>query len=101
MSAVIRGVNFQLYICRRTEVKIIKIIYPSLVLDPSCVSEKVGPNKQDRKYTYNVTMRRVHESLLPWKSNECYIFVSMCVRLLARVRVDALARGRVHVRACM
>ena len=26
--------------------------------------------KQEGQYTYNVTLRRVRESLLPWKSNK-------------------------------
>jgi hypothetical protein len=34
---------------------------------------------QDRQCTYNVTLRRVRELLLPWKSNEYYIFVCVCV----------------------
>ena len=42
-------------------------------------------------------MRSVRKSLLPWKSNKCYIFVCVCVR--ARVHacawVGARARGRV------
>jgi hypothetical protein len=34
--------------------------------------------KRDTQYTYNVTLRRVRESLLPWKSNQYYIFVCVC-----------------------
>jgi hypothetical protein len=47
--------------------------------------------KQDRQYTYNVTLKRVRESLLLWKSNKYYIFFS--VRLCACV----CASGRVGV----
>ena len=28
---------------------------------------------------YNVTLRRVHELLLPWKNNKYHIFVCVCV----------------------
>ena len=34
---------------------------------------------QDSRCTYNVTMRRVRQSLLPWKSNKYYTFVTVCV----------------------
>ena len=43
--------------------------------------------KQDRQCTYNVTLRRVCEQKLPWKSNTYCIFV--CVNLRARRRVHA------------
>jgi hypothetical protein len=33
---------------------------------------------QDTQYTYNVTLKRLRESLLPWKSNKYYIFVRAC-----------------------
>jgi hypothetical protein len=36
---------------------------------------------QDRQCTYNVTLRRVHESLLPWESNKYHIFVCVCMRV--------------------
>ena len=45
---------------------------------------------------YNVTLRRIRESLLSWKSNTYYIFVRLCAS--ARVRVGVRARGRVHMR---
>ena len=35
--------------------------------------------QQDRQCTYNVTLRRASESLLPWKSNKYYIFC-LCMR---------------------
>ena len=35
-------------------------------------------NEQDRRCTYNVTLRCVPDSLLSWKSNEYYIFVCEC-----------------------
>ena len=34
---------------------------------------------QDRQCTYNVTMRRVCETLLQWKSKKYYIFLCVCV----------------------
>jgi hypothetical protein len=49
---------------------------------------------KDRQCTYDVTLRRVRESLLPWKSNKYYVFrlcKCLCVCLGAR------ARGRVRV----
>ena len=51
-------------------------------------------NKYSFNKTYKVTMRRVRESLLPWKSNKYYIFVCVCVRARAFVHFP----GR--VRAC-
>ena len=30
--------------------------------------------RQDRQYTYNVILRRVRAAIVPWKSNEYYIF---------------------------
>jgi hypothetical protein len=47
--------------------------------------------KQDRQCTYNVTLRRVRESLLPWKSSKYYISVYMCARECVSVS------GCVHV----
>jgi hypothetical protein len=47
-------------------------------------------NKTDvkrRQCTYNVTLNRVRQSLLLWKSNKCYI----CVCAGARVRACSLA----------
>jgi hypothetical protein len=44
---------------------------------------------------YNVRLRRVRESSLPWISNTYYLLVCVCMR--ACVRVDTRARGRVHV----
>jgi hypothetical protein len=51
--------------------------------------------KQYRQCTYNVTMRRFRESLLPWKSNKYYIFV--CVRADVRVYVRMWLPGSVGV----
>jgi hypothetical protein len=51
--------------------------------------------KHDRQCTYNVTLRRVRELLLPWKSNEYYIFVYVCAR--AFVCPGALPCAHVHV----
>ena len=62
----------------------------------TCTEKRV---KQHRQCTYNVTLRRVRESLLPWKSNKYCIFVRVCV--CAHVHNCARARRRVHARACM
>jgi hypothetical protein len=43
--------------------------------------------KQQMKCTYNSTLRRVRESLLPWRRNKYYIFV--CVRACACLCVRA------------
>jgi hypothetical protein len=43
--------------------------------------------------TDDVTLKRVHESLLPWKSNKYYFLVCVCVRALG-----SRVRGRVHAR---
>ena len=40
---------------------------------------------------YDVTLRRVRESLLPWKSNKYYLLV--CVRMGARTCVHMGTRG--------
>ena len=51
---------------------------------------------------YNVILRHVRESLLPWKSKKYHIFVCLCV--LACVHpcgwVGDQALGRVHVHMC-
>ena len=44
----------------------------------------ITTSEQDRQCTCNVTPTRVRESLLPWKSNKCYIFVCVYVRARAR-----------------
>jgi hypothetical protein len=36
-------------------------------------------------YVYNVTLRRVHESLLLWKSNKYYIFVGVRVHVFTKI----------------
>ena len=43
-------------------------------------------SQQDGQCTYNVTLRRVRESLLPWKSNKYYMLVCWCMRARACVR---------------
>jgi hypothetical protein len=47
-------------------------------------------SKQDRQCTYNVTMRRVRESLLPWKRIKYYIFVCVYEWVPGRVSVCIL-----------
>ena len=49
---------------------------------------------QDRQCTCNVTLRRICESLLSWKSNKHCIFMCLCVRVPERVG------GCMRVRAC-
>ena len=46
------------------------------------------------QYTYNVTLRRVRESLLPWKSNKYYIFVCVCVRVHVALLIQHATRMR-------
>ena len=52
---------------------------------------------------YNVTLRCFRESLMPWKSDKYYIFVCVCVRLLAFacVHVGARVCGHIHALACI
>ena len=47
---------------------------------------------QDRQFTYNVTLRRVCESLLPRQSSKSYKFVCGCVRAHGCARMGAQAR---------
>ena len=51
---------------------------------------------QDRQCTCNVTLRHVHESLLPWKSIKYYIFLRVRARTCMWVpgRVGVSMRGR-------
>ena len=46
-------------------------------------------SKQDKQCTYNVTLTRVRESLLPWKSNKYYVFVCVCGRVGVCMRMRA------------
>ena len=70
--------------------------------EPRCpLKHRLGGNPgrpglvaEDGQCTYNVTLRRVRESWLPWKSRKHHKFVCVC----ACVRV--LERGRVNSRAC-
>jgi hypothetical protein len=55
---------------------------------------------QDSWFVYNLSFRRVRQSLLPWKSSTYYIFVCVCVRVRACICVGVWARGFMHVRAC-
>ena len=47
---------------------------------------------------YNVTLRRIRETLLPWKSNKYYIF--LCVCACARPRFRTCVGVCMCVRAC-
>jgi hypothetical protein len=54
-----------------------------------CLKDLVADDtetNQDRQYTCNVTLRRVRGSLLPWKSNICYIFVCACVHVALHIQ---------------
>jgi hypothetical protein len=54
--------------------------------------------ERERQCTYNVTLRRVHESLLPWRSNMCYLLVCVCVR--ACMWIPGCVAACMRVRAC-
>jgi hypothetical protein len=56
-------------------------------------------NTTDRR-TYNVTLKRIRDLFLLWKSNKYYIFVCVCVCARARARVCEYARGRGLVHVC-
>jgi hypothetical protein len=64
-------------------------------------------SKQDRQCVYNVTLRRVHEPLLMWKSNKYFLLLSVCVRACVRVCVRAracmwvLGRAGVCMKPCL
>ena len=79
-----------------------------------CVSTKLAANPQRKPFklepfqslkkeqcTYNVTLRRVRESLLPWKRNMYYLLVCLCMRYRACVHMGTRALGRVHAHTCM
>ena len=51
--------------------------------------------KEDRRYAYNVTLRRVHELFFQWKNNKYYIFC-LCACVCAYVCLGAC----ICVRAC-
>jgi hypothetical protein len=55
------------------------------------IAKHSKPAKQDTECTYNVTLRRVREILLPWKSNKYYKFLRMCALACA------WGRGHVHM----
>ena len=42
--------------------------------------------KQKGQCKYNVTLRRVRESLLPWKSNNYYLLVCVCVHVVLLIQ---------------
>ena len=57
--------------------------------------------KQDRKTTFNVTLRRVHERMSPWKSNKnCIFSVSMCTHSRGSVNACACVRACWCQRGC-
>jgi hypothetical protein len=56
--------------------------------------------KQDTQYKYNVTMRRVRESWLPWKSKKYYLLICVCVRACVRVWLQGSVGVCMRVRAC-
>jgi hypothetical protein len=58
-------------------------------------------NKTRQTMYYNDILRRVRESLLPWKSNKYHSLVSGCICVRACVHVGTRARGRVHAHTCM
>jgi hypothetical protein len=54
--------------------------------------------QQDRQCTWNVTMRRIHESLLQWKSSKYYLLVCMCKCACAYVHVASLFQHATRMR---
>ena len=57
-------------------------------------------SQQDRQYTYNVTLRRVRESLLPWKAVSI-TYLSVCAWVRAFVRVLGRMGVCMRVRPCI
>jgi hypothetical protein len=55
--------------------------------------------QEDSQRTYNITLRRQRESLLPWKSNNYYILI--CAFVLARLGEWACACACVRVALLM
>ena len=64
-----------------------------IIVELSFVFTRKEKKQQYRQCTYNVTVRRIRESLLLWKST--YWSVCACVQLGTGVR------GRVHAHKCM
>jgi hypothetical protein len=63
-----------------------------LYLCPTFTPNYGERKKPERQCKYNVTMRRVRESLLPYKSNKYYLLVCACVRVGTRARGRMLDR---------
>ena len=74
----------------------IEILFISQCLTSAGTTLCHTKNQQDRQCTYNVTLRRVSELLLPWKSFKCYIFFCVCARARAHRHMGVSMR----VRAC-
>jgi hypothetical protein len=74
------------------------------VLVPVVQAAEYGPlGERQKQCTYNVTLRRIHELLLPWKTNNYYIFVCMCVCVPGRacVHVALIIRHATRMRHIM
>jgi hypothetical protein len=85
-------------------IDLLRIVTLRMVKDPALQlemnrQESLCILEQDRQCTYNVTFRRVRESLLPWKScNITYWSVCVCVCVWVCVCVCVCVRG--YPRAC-
>ena len=64
--------------------------------------EYLAPNmKQDRQCTYNVTLGRVHITIVAVESSKYYILVCVCILARVCVHVGTRSRGRVHAHTCI
>ena len=57
--------------------------------------------RQHRQLTYDVMLRSVRESLLPWKSNKYYAFLCVCVCVCVCARVRGCGHQEAWTCACV
>ena len=102
LGAVKVGCGFELMVCRVMLVAPVCQKIPRLRVTRMCMCTYMYTYvriarilQQDRQCTYNVTLRCVRESLLPWKDNEYYLLVCVCVRACGYP--DLWACAYVHV----
>jgi hypothetical protein len=81
--------TFRLYLTNGTifgkkvnERKMCVVIFPTIFVWNISLTKK----KKDRRCMWNVTLRRVHEPSLSYKSNTSYIFLCVCVTACACMR---------------
>ena len=72
----------------------------SYTFRPRCIIVKEFSTKRHRQLRYNVTMGRVCELFLSWKSNKYYIFFCACARAGRCVWVPRLVGVSMRARAC-